>query len=141
MLNMNRFFVLAVSCLVFAGCKKAPEAAPAEAAAAPKAVRIDEAAPEAPPPPAAPGTQAEGTDGQPPPPPPDEKPEKITPLTEREVAMLNYAVYKYREEVGRLPKSLQEMVGKTLPRMPQIHPSEKLNYDPSTGLIKVEKVK
>jgi hypothetical protein len=55
--------------------------------------------------------------------------------------MLNYAVYKFREETGRLPRTIQEMIGKNLPRMPRTHPSEKIVYDPNTGLVKVEKVK
>jgi hypothetical protein len=139
---MNCCIVLVVLvCVALTGCKKPPETAPAETTSAPKAVRVDDAPADAPPPPA-PGTpQPEGgAGGQPP--PAEETPEKITPLTEREVAMLNYAVYKFREENGRLPKNFQEMVAKkNLPRMPVTHPSEKLNYDPNTGLIKVEKAR
>jgi hypothetical protein len=143
---MNRYFVLfAIIGLALTACRKpaatqevTSPAPPTEAAPAPPA-------PEVPPPPPPPFPNA--TPDAPPPTDPAPQPAEgekegpVTPMTEREVMMLNYAVYKFREDTGRNPKSLQEMVGKTLPRMPRIHSSEKLNYNPQNGMITVEKVK
>ncbi|MBI3876299.1 MAG: hypothetical protein HY300_10165 [Verrucomicrobia bacterium] len=137
---------VALACVGISACVKKP-APPApqpqqEPAPAPETEAKPAApAPDAATPPAAPAPET--------PPPADaqnktaaqEPEEPVTPLTLQQVTMLNYAVSKFREENGRLPRSLQEMVGKNLPRMPRTHPSERLVYDPNTGMIKVEKVK
>lgn len=61
-------------------------------------------------------------------------------LTEQEVTMLNYAVYKYKEQFGRFPKSLQDMIGTPhLARVPVTPPDQKLVYDPATGSVSVAK--
>ncbi|MBI3192023.1 MAG: hypothetical protein HYZ36_05100 [Pedosphaera parvula] len=61
-------------------------------------------------------------------------------LTEQEVTMLNYAVYKYKEQFGRFPKSLQDMIGTPhLARVPVTPPDQKLVYDPTSGLVSVAK--
>jgi hypothetical protein len=135
---MNRIVFIGISCVfAFAACKKKQEPAP-EAPAARTAVKVDEAVDAPPPPPTPAAPEAPAPDS---PPAANETPQKIEPLTEQGLAMLNYAVYKFKEDTGRNPKSLQEMVGKTLPRIPVTHPSERLIYDPNTGQIKVEKVK
>ncbi len=61
-------------------------------------------------------------------------------LTDQELTVLNYAVYKYKEQFGRFPKSLQEMVGTPhLARVPVTPPDQKIVYDPTTGIVKTEK--
>jgi hypothetical protein len=132
--------------LVLAGCGKKETPAPAPVDPAPKSGAAIESvltpADQTPPPP--PPTPDSGANVQPAATPPGVvvMEEPIHPLSDRDVAMLNYAVGQFRQSVGRNPKSLQEMVNaKFLPRIPQTHPSERLVYDPNTGRMKVEKIK
>lgn len=61
-------------------------------------------------------------------------------LTDQELTVLNYAVYKYKEQFGHFPKSLQDMVGTPhLARVPVTPPDQKIVYDPATGIVKTEK--
>ncbi|MEW6304243.1 MAG: hypothetical protein AB1705_12270 [Verrucomicrobiota bacterium] len=63
------------------------------------------------------------------------------PLTQDEVNLLNYGIYMYKEEKGQLPPSLEEAVkARYIARLPKLPQGERFDYDPKTGLVKVQKV-
>lgn len=133
--------ILLATGLILAGCSKVEEPKPAAKQSAPPPTLPTSsqdkgavAPPESAPP--APGAVA----STPPAPVAATAPDVNAPkrLTDQEVTMLNYAVYKYKEQFGRFPKSLQEMVGTPhLTRVPVTPPDQKLIYDPAIGLVKV----
>lgn len=61
--------------------------------------------------------------------------EERTP-TEDDIAILNYAVYMYKEEFGHYPASLERMVGTAhLRSVPMLPAGQRLNYDPQSGSV------
>jgi hypothetical protein len=86
-------------------------------------------------------TTAQAPEKPPVPVPNDTGPGEVKSLNVEELMQLNYAIYKFKEEFGRNPKSLQEMLGKTLVRVPKLPAGETLMYNPQTGKATIEKSK
>jgi hypothetical protein len=53
------------------------------------------------------------------------------------VSYLNEAVQLFNTQEGRLPKDLNELVPNYVGKLPATPYGTKLDYDPSTGVVKV----
>lgn len=54
-----------------------------------------------------------------------------------DLAQVNQAIQQFNASEGRYPKDLQELVPNYLAKIPQVPPGYQLNYDATTGKVKV----